>query len=210
MIIADSVRRSSTPVRFDSRWNASERRTPAWISSRVCFISWARRGATSSSSCATRDIAASSARPASTQVTSRSIESGSASSISACRFRIWPLSHMLGRKNISAVAMTATAIAGGISIGVARCESICHRPMMTRGGSSSLTPRKISTALSVRYPAWISERWMRDSSSPSLGFTSRANGRRMAAMRANVFSGGPARRRRPCPCRRWSRARAAR
>ena len=44
MIIADSVRRSSTPVRFDRRWNASERRTPAWISSSVCFISCARTG----------------------------------------------------------------------------------------------------------------------------------------------------------------------
>src|SRR6188768_569365 len=30
---------------------------------------------------------------------------------------------------------------------------------------------------------------MRDSSSPALGFTSRANGRRIAARRANVFSG---------------------
>jgi hypothetical protein len=83
--VADSDFRSSTPVRAASRRKASVRFTPAWTSRNVILNSAASSGAENSCSSATRAIAASRPRPASTQVTSRSSVSGNARSIEVLR-----------------------------------------------------------------------------------------------------------------------------
>ena len=106
MIIADSVRRSSTPVRVRQAVEGV-RAAHARLDLEQRLLDLLRPGwaPPAPAPAHTRPIAASSDRPASTQVTSRSIESGSASLISCCRSRSCSAARGSGRKNAIAIPM---------------------------------------------------------------------------------------------------------
>ena len=159
----------------------------------------------------TRAIAASSDRPASTQVTSRSIESGSASPISCCRSLILLRSHMLGRKKANAMAMKAIAIAGGSSSGVSQVRVDLPQDDDDDERQQQLDAQQdLDGVLGAK--AGVHQRlvdarqllaWRR-LHQPREGPQDARRGARTPSRRALPL--GAARR----PCRRWSRARAAR